>query len=127
MYIHIYTYVYVEDAIDLPACLLAHAACLVFSWPHLVSGDSRWGSTYLQRAWAALLSCGEHCCLVEGATPVCVVQGLVNFEGYYLDGEDVYAPREAVYQGLKLEDLEAEAKHTQNRTMVRLTSRYQIK
>ena len=56
-----------------------------------------------------------------------LVQGLVNFEGYYLDGEDVYAPKEATYQGFKLEDLEAEAKHTQNRTMVRLTSRFQIK
>lgn len=55
------------------------------------------------------------------------MQGLVNFEGYYLDGEDVYAPKEATYQAFKLEDLEAEAKHTQNRTMVRLTSRFQIK
>lgn len=70
---------------------------------------------------------GNSSSLVIFETPVCVVQGLVNFEGYYLDGEDVYAPKEPVYQGLKLEDLEAEAKHTQNRTMVRLTSRYQIK
>lgn len=55
------------------------------------------------------------------------VQGLVNFEGYYLDGEDVYSPREPVYQAHKVADLEAEAKYTENRTMIRLTARYQIK
>ena len=57
----------------------------------------------------------------------CVTQGLVNFEGYYLDGEGAYAPKDPVYQAYKVEDLEAEAKHTENRTMIRLTSRYRIK
>lgn len=56
-----------------------------------------------------------------------MTQGLVNFEGYYLDGEGAYAPKDPVYQAHKVEDLEAEAKHTENRTMIRLTSRYRIK
>lgn len=57
-----------------------------------------------------------------------VLQRLVNFEGYYLDGEEAASvAREPVYQSHKLESLEAEAKYTDNRTMVRLTGRYQIK
>ena len=60
-------------------------------------------------------------CMIE------YVQGLVNFEGYYLDGEDVYSLREPVYQPHKVADLEAEAKYTENRTMIRLTARYQIR
>ena len=56
------------------------------------------------------------------------IQRVVNFEGYYLDGEEASSvPREPVYQSHKLDSLEAEAKYTDNRTMVRLTGRYQIK
>ncbi|KAL0024070.1 hypothetical protein WJX79_002966 [Trebouxia sp. C0005] len=56
------------------------------------------------------------------------LQRVVNFEGYYLDGEQASSvPQEAVYQSHKLDSLEAEAKYTDNRTMVRLTGRYQIK
>ena len=55
------------------------------------------------------------------------MQRVVNFEGYYLEGEDVFSPREPAYQTLKLEEVEAECKHTENRTIIRLTARYNIK
>jgi hypothetical protein len=56
------------------------------------------------------------------------LQRVVNFEGYYLDGEEASSvPREPVYQSHKLDSLEAESKYTDNRTMVRLTGRYHIK
>ncbi len=56
------------------------------------------------------------------------LQRLVSFEGYYLDGEEASSvPEEPGYQSHKLASLEAEAKYTDNRTMVRLTARYQIK
>ena len=51
----------------------------------------------------------------------------MNFEGYYLDGEDAYSPRDPLYQAYKVEGLEAKAKRTENRTMTQLTSRFQIK
>ena len=56
------------------------------------------------------------------------MQRLVNFEGYYLDGEAASSlPAEPEYKTHKVDSLEAEAKYTENRIMVRLTSRYQIK
>ena len=55
------------------------------------------------------------------------LQGLVNFEGYYLEGEDAHSPREPAYQTHKVDELEAEAKYTENRTIIRLASRYRIK
>ena len=59
---------------------------------------------------------------------VAVLQRLVNFEGYFLDGESASSvPAEPVYQLHKLDSLEAEAKYTEDRIMTRLTSRYQIK
>lgn len=58
---------------------------------------------------------------------MCGIQRLVNFEGYYLDGADAHSPKEPVYQTHRVEDLEAEAKYTENRTMVRLSTRLQIK
>ena len=62
------------------------------------------------------------------AIRIIALQRVVNFEGYYLDGEEASSmPGEAVYQSHKLDSLEAESKYTDNRTMVRLTGRYQIK
>lgn len=53
---------------------------------------------------------------------------MVDFEGYYLDGEEATSvPKEPVYQSQKLDSLEAETKYTDNRTMIRLAGSYQIK
>ena len=56
------------------------------------------------------------------------MQKLVNFEGYYLEGEEACAvPKEPVYKAHKVENIQAETKYTENRIMVRLADRYQIK
>ncbi len=74
---------------------------------------------------SACLQCLQR---TPAATRITALQRVVNFEGYYLDGEEASSvPREPVYQSHKLDSLEAEAKYTDNRTMVRLTGRYQIK
>ena len=57
-----------------------------------------------------------------------MLQRVVDFEGYYLDGEEATSvPKEPVYQSQKLDSLEAETKYTDNRTMIRLAGSYQIK
>ena len=56
------------------------------------------------------------------------VQRLVSLEGYFLDGEEACAvAREPVYKVHKLEAIQAETKYTDNRIIVRLADRHQMK
>lgn len=58
----------------------------------------------------------------------CVVQRFVNFDGYYLDGEDACAvPKEPVYKVHKADSMQAETKFTESRIIMRLADRNQIK
>ena len=57
-----------------------------------------------------------------------VLQKLVDFDGYYLHGEDAFAvPKEPVYKAHKIESIQAETKYTENRILIRLADRYLIK
>ena len=52
----------------------------------------------------------------------------MEFDGYYLDGENASAvPKEPMYKVHKVESLQAETKYTENRILIRLADRHQVK